>query len=276
MVILRAVIRHGVVCELEFCPCRALREFRGRNIQSTYGAMAMEPFAVTLTGYIVFFASMIVALGAIMANSLPDEKAPTSRKPYRFVLIASVVVGVVSITNTGGLKAERLRSQHFAQYCQSAHVTVHKTVSGVRDVYFSNGNCLGYLNSGYLSSCETPAYRNDIEPDKPYQREYAGNRVIERIKEPQSEYGVFVKAITTDMDKQLGIGGAEKTITNRRTGEVLATARWYTLTQSAPYPTCPKTTVPYLEMYVLGLGPQETRNRVASEIEQTNREQRRP
>lgn len=237
----------------------------------------MEPFVVTLGGYIGFGVSLIIALGAIVAIRFKETGVATGRLLYILTLIVSVAIGTVLITTTGALKEVRLRKHYFDQYCQSTHITVHKTISGVRELYISHGNgCMRYLNTGYLSACEGPAYNQRIDPDKPFQREYASeHRVVDRLKEPQSEYAVLYKSLSTDLDRQLGIGGAEKTILNRRTGEVLATARWYTLTRDgAPYLTCPSRGFDQMEMYVLGFGPQPLRDLIAQEIERGRREMR--
>jgi hypothetical protein len=156
-----------------------------------------------------------------------------------------------------------------------AHVTVRRTVSGVREVFFDGGIvCDGYLNHGTLLACERPAYDTATEPDKKFQRESGKDkRLVERISEPKSEFEVIVRAIASESDKLLNIGGAEKTIRNRVTGEVLAVARWYTLTGSPPYPTCPSMGFHRLEDYVLGLGPQTYREDIASAIERARYEQ---
>ena len=238
--------------------------------------MTIEPFAVTLGGYIAFFVSMIVSAGAIASVQFKNENETTSPSPYILVLIVSVVVGVASIFNTGVMKEARLRAQTYKQYCQSAHVTVNKIVSGAREVFFDGGAiCDGYLNSGLLLACERPAYDAATESEKKFQRESGKDkRIVERIGEPRSEFEVVVRTVTSERDKLLKIGGAEKTIRNRVTGEVLAVALQYTeMSQHYPYSSCPSDGFDRLEVYVLGIGPQEYQDAIASGIERARYEQ---
>ena len=88
---------------------------------------------------------------------------------------------------------------------------------------------------------------------------------MERIKEPEAEYAVLVKPITNDTDRKLGIGGSQKTILNRITGEILAEATFYSINR-LPYPRCPEAGVEHLELYVLGYAPQDVQKRIENEI----------
>lgn len=223
----------------------------------------MEPFIVTLAGYIAFCSAVILTAGTLYALFHKKWSNESSRKPYFLLLIVTTVVGFISITNTGAIKEERLRSERFAKYCETAHITVYRTVV-VRSAYFDPDGCS--YRMGYLDTCERPAYRRDIHTDKPYEREYGGgSRIVERIKEPEAEYAVLVKPITNDTDRKLGIGGSQKTILNRITGEILAEATFYSINR-LPYPRCPEAGVEHLELYVLGYAPQDVQKRIENEI----------
>lgn len=235
----------------------------------------METFAITLGGYVGFGVSLIIAVGATAAIRFKEVPLAANRQLYVWLFIASTAIGTTLIATTGGLKKLRLTYQHFDEYCQSAHIIVHKTVSGVREVYFSDGSqCLGNLNSDFLSSCERPAYDSKSFPDKPYEREYdvGGRRVVDRIEKPQSEYAVLIKGLSTELDRQLGIGHAEKTVQNLRTGEVLATIRW-AVTDVGPLPFrtqwCPENAPAPIEGYVFGWGNEKTRKWLEHVIEQS-------
>jgi hypothetical protein len=219
---------------------------------------------------------MIVSAGAIAAVLFKNENETTGPSLYILVLIAGMVAGGASIFNTGVIKEARLRTQTYKQYCQSAHVTVNKTVSGVREVFFDGGAiCDGYLNGGLPLACERPVYDKTTAPEEKIQRESGREkRIVERISEPKSEYEVVVRTVTTEQDGLLKIGGAEKTIRNRVTGEVLAVARRYSeMSQHYPYPSCPSAGFDHLEIYVLGIGSKETQEIVASGIERARYEQ---
>ncbi len=102
----------------------------------------------------------------------------------------------------------------------------------VNGVYGGHGGGLfgeGFVNSGSLLFFEEP---NPIpsrgqEPARKYRRYSLVEPKWQLVDQLESRYGVYTKALGTDADHRLGIGGAEVSIVDLASHETLATTTYF-------------------------------------------------
>ena len=204
-------------CAIDVAPLPALASM-------LYGLVLLSAFmaGLPILAYIVVALVGTRWVARVLRRRFPDN---TVAKPWWPLLTAMalpglVVFGAVALVATA-LQGQRAMSGVFAERCKTAVEVVTRAPDGpVEGLYFGSLDLPGYaptdmVEDGWLRFSET------LTP--------------EPATVVASQYGVFLKDLTTDADRLAGIEGAEISVKKLATDETLATTTYFMSVRGGRY-----------------------------------------
>jgi hypothetical protein len=228
---------------------------------ATFVVLSYSPIFI-LPARVLFLAGLVwLVVHSLRARDRP----PPGRQPFsagEYVGIAFVIstpivfASTLYIGETAPLRLVREAQARMAEQCASAGERIHLRPSvKVRGVFVEHdredafinvregryedstnqgGELLGGLvGLGVLDFYERPfgARTFGDSAEFKYRRYRRGDSRAAGTNDAESQFGVFHKDLSNDRDRKLGIRGTELTVTDLRTGDVLATTTYFVSTR---------------------------------------------